>query len=288
MSHLLTEAQWRALRQLYIAGRAGIPYDGRGYGKAGPWPVLRQLRDRQPPLVREVRERFGCPTMISFGATEISGPALITRMDDPDNMQVWSVGRVTGDAKVRVVDDEHREVPPGQVGELACHMSSIMLGYYKAPEATAEVIDADGWYYTGDLAVIDAKGYVRIVGRKKDMIIRGGQNIFPAEVETYLQTHPKVQLAAVVGVPDALGGESVWAYIVPKPGVTLHPQEVLDHCRGQIAPYKVPTEVRVVAELPMTATAKVQKFRLREQAIAELEARSAPNSGDQSIVGADE
>jgi len=241
-----------------------------------------------PPLVQQVRERFGCPTVISFGATETSGPALITRMDDPEAMQIWSVGRVTADAKVKIVDDAHRELPPGQVGELACHMDSIMLGYYKAPEATAQAIDPDGWYYTGDLASIDDKGYVRIVGRKKDMIIRGGQNIFPAEIETFLHSHPKVQLSAVVGVPDPLGGESVWAFVVPKPHTTLSPQEVLDHCRGKIAPFKVPAEVRIVAELPMTPTAKVQKFRLRETAIAELEARGITLPGKEFLVGVGE
>ncbi len=241
-----------------------------------------------PPLVREVRERFGCPTLISFGATETSGAALATRMDDPDAMQIESVGRVLTDVRVKIVDDQRRELPPGQVGELACHMDGIMKGYYKAPEATAQVVDAQGWYYTGDLAVIDARGYVRIVGRKKDMIIRGGQNIFPLEIETFLQSHPKVQFAAVVGVPDPLGGESVWAFVVPKPEVPLTPQEVLAHCRGRIAPFKVPAEVRVVAELPMTPTAKVQKFRLREAAIAELEARGIVLPDKEFVMGANE
>jgi acyl-CoA synthetase (AMP-forming)/AMP-acid ligase II len=239
-----------------------------------------------PPLVREVRERFGCPVMIAFGATELSGAPLVTQITDPDEMQLESVGRVFGEAEIKVVDDERRELPPGQVGELACHMDSIMKGYYNAPEATAQVVDDQGWYYTGDLAVIDPRGYVRIVGRKKDMIIRGGQNIFPLEVETFLQAHPKVQLAAVVGVPDPLGGESVWAFVVPKPDTPLAPQEVLDHCRGKIAPYKVPQEVRVVQELPLTPTAKVQKFRLREAAIAELEARGVALPGKEFVVGA--
>lgn len=120
------------------------------------------------------------------------------------------------------------------------------------------------------------------------MIIGGGQNIFPAEIETLLQTHPKVQLAAVVGVPDALGGESVWAYVIAKPGQSLRPQEVLEHCRDKIAPYKVPAEVRVVEELSMTPTAKVQKFRLREMAIAELEAKGIVLPGKEFLIGADQ
>ena len=239
-----------------------------------------------PPLVQQVRERFGCPVMIAFGATELAGAPLVTQITDADRLQLETVGRVFSEAEVKIVDDAHRELPPGQVGELACHMDSIMLGYYKAPEATAQAIDPDGWYYTGDLASIDDKGYVRIVGRKKDMIIRGGQNIFPAEIETFLQTHPKVQLSAVVGVPDPLGGESVWAFVVPKPHTTLSPQEVLDHCRGKIAPFKVPAEVRIVAELPMTPTAKVQKFRLRETAIAELEAKGLSLPGKEFLTGA--
>jgi fatty-acyl-CoA synthase len=246
------------------------------------------LAPAPPPLVRKVRQRFGCPVMIAFGATEISGPALITRMDDPDEMQVASVGRATSDATIKIVDEQRRELPPGQVGELACRMDSIMLGYYKAPEATAEAIDADGWYYTGDLATIDERGYVRIVGRKKDMIIRGGQNIFPAEIETFLQSHPKIQLAAVVGVPDALSGEAVWAFVLPKPGLSLSPQEVLDHCRGQVVPYKVPSVVRIVSELPMTATAKLQKFRLREMAIAELRTQGVALPEEEFFIGADQ
>jgi fatty-acyl-CoA synthase len=222
-----------------------------------------------PDLVRRVREGFGCPVTISFGATETGGGATVTRMDDPDTMQTDTVGRVFPGVRVKVVDDQRREVPLGQVGELACEMDGIMKGYYKAPEATAEALDDEGWYYTGDLAVMDEKGYVRIVGRKKDMIIRGGQNIFPVEIEHFLMTHPAIQAVAVVGVPDEVGSENVWAYVVPQPGANLTSQQVLDYCQGQIAPYKIPSEVRILDALPMTPTTKARKFRLREMALQE-------------------
>jgi fatty-acyl-CoA synthase len=132
------------------------------------------------------------------------------------------------------------------------------------------VLDDDGWYYTGDIGSVDAQGYVRIFDRKKDMLIRGGINVYPAEVENYLMTHPGVLLAAVIGVSDQVGGERLRAYIIPKEGARLTEKDILDHCRGQIAPYKIPDEVRFVSALPMTATQKVQKFALRDQARKEM------------------
>ena len=223
-----------------------------------------------PDLVKRVREGFGCPVTISFGATETGGGATVTRMEDPDGMQTDTVGRVFPGVQVKVVDDQRRELPLGQVGELACHMDGVMKGYYKAPESTAEALDDEGWYYTGDLAVMDEKGYVRIVGRKKDMIIRGGQNIYPPEIEHYLMTHPAVQSVAVVGVPDEVGSENVWAYVVAQPGAQLTSKEVLNYCQGEIAPHKVPSEVRIIDALPMTPTTKARKFELREMALQEL------------------
>jgi fatty-acyl-CoA synthase len=224
-----------------------------------------------PELARQVRKRFNCPILIPFGATETGGGVTMTSLEDPDDRQAGTVGRVFPGVRVRIVDDQRRELPLGQVGELACHMRGVMKGYYKAPEATTEALDAEGWYYTGDLAVMDEEGYVRIVGRKKDMIIRGGQNIYPAEVERYLLTHPAIHEVAVVGVPTEVEGESVWAYVVPEEGTTLEGQEVLDYCRGEIAAYKVPSEVRIVDVLPRTVIGKVQKFQLREMALQELE-----------------
>jgi fatty-acyl-CoA synthase len=146
-----------------------------------------------------------------------------------------------------------------------------MLGYYEAPELTAAVKDGDGWLYTGDLASIDEKGYLRIVGRSKDLIIRGGQNIYPAEIERWLLTHPLIEEAAVVGVPSVVGGESVWAFIRTRQNALLTARDVLDHCRDALELYKIPREVRFVSELPRAEGGKYQKFKLREAAIRELE-----------------
>ena len=148
-----------------------------------------------------------------------------------------------------------------------------MAGYYKAPELTAQVLDKEGWYYTGDLGTMDEEAVVSIVGRKKDMIIRGGQNIFPPEIENLIKSHPAVLTSAVVGVPSERYGEAVWAFVVPKEGQTLTSTEVLKLCRRDLSAYKVPSEVRFVDELPMAARMKVQKYKLREMAEAELAER---------------
>jgi len=229
-----------------------------------------------PELVRRVRERFGCPVIISFGTTEAGGSGSITGIGDPDDLQVETVGRAYPGVEVRIVDHQRQELPRGETGEVALRTPGAMKGYYKAPEATAEVVDAEGWYYTGDLGTMDEKGYIRIVGRKKELIIRGGQNVFPAEIERHLLTHPAVQSAAVVGVPADREGEAVWAYVVPRAGMTLTEAEVLEHCRGEIAAYKVPSAVRVVHELPRTPTHKVKKFELQQRAVQELAQRAAP------------
>jgi acyl-CoA synthetase (AMP-forming)/AMP-acid ligase II len=227
-----------------------------------------------PNLAHELRERFGCGVAIGFGATELGGGVMTSSLDDPDHLQAETVGQVFPGVEARVVDEERRELPTGEVGELAVRVDSVMKGYYKAPEATAEVLDEEGWYYSGDLATIDERGYVRIVGRKKDMIIRGGQNIYPKEIEDYLLTHPKVRSVAVVGVPGRLGGERVWAYVVPEPGEDLTAVEVLDYCRGQIAAYKIPEVVRFLSELPTSTAGEVQKYKLRQAALGELQQRS--------------
>ncbi len=146
-----------------------------------------------------------------------------------------------------------------------------MLGYYRSPELTQEVLDEDGWYYTGDLAVIDEHDYIRIVDRKKDVIIRGGQNIYPAEVEQFLASHERIREAAVIGVPAPGGGERVWAYVRPAEGAGLTPLEVLDYCRGALEAYKVPDQVRLVEDLPRSALGKVAKGELRALAAAEMQ-----------------
>lgn len=151
-----------------------------------------------------------------------------------------------------------------------------MLGYYQDPELSAATVDADGWYYTGDLARLDEKGYLHIVGRKKDLIVRAGQNIYPVEIEHYLTTHPKIREAAVVGVPAGLSGESTWAFVRLEDGAEMTAQEVKQHCRQALEAYKVPAQIRFVADFPRGELGKPQKYRLREMALEELkEARDA-------------
>ncbi len=237
-----------------------------------------------PDLVRRARQAFGCPIAIAFGATEVGGATLVTNVFDSEPLQAETVGRLLPGMEAKIVDEQRREVPRGQVGELTLRLRSVMLGYYKAPETTAQSLDGEGWYYSGDLATMDEQGYIRIVGRKKDMIIRGGQNVYPAEIENHLLSKPGIQSVAVIGVPDPLAGERVWAFVVPKEGVALTPADVWNYCRGELAPYKVPDQVRIVDTLPMTSTGKVQKFLLRETALQEQQAMSANPGTTESMA----
>jgi acyl-CoA synthetase (AMP-forming)/AMP-acid ligase II len=230
-----------------------------------------------PQLVRELRERIGGIAMILYGTTEIAATAVTLPMD-PESKQLGTVGRADlfKDIKVKIVDEQRREVARGVVGEIAVRAPMLMEGYYKRPEATAEAVDSEGWYYTGDMGVIDAEGYVQVLGRRGDMIIRAGANIYPAEIENFLLTHPQIERVAVVGVPSpAAGGEKVLAYVVPKEGATLEAKDVLGYCWGQIAAYKIPDEVVFVADLPITsALQKVQHYKLRQQALQERQGRT--------------
>lgn len=223
-----------------------------------------------PDLARQIQERFGCAIHIGFGSTETAGGIAVSSIADSKEQQATTVGRPLPGMEIKIVDEQRVEVPPGQVGELACRSDSVMLGYYRAPDATAEAIDADGWYYTGDLAMIDEQGYLRIVGRKKDVIIRGGQNIYPAEIEAFLTTHPKIREAAVVGVPSAVGGEEVWAFILLKDGEQMSARQVLDFCRDELESYKIPNKVRFVTDFPRSETGKPQKYKLREEILNEM------------------
>ncbi|HVP18115.1 MAG TPA: AMP-binding protein [Spirochaetia bacterium] len=224
----------------------------------------------QPELAREIRRVFGCALYNGFGMTEAAGGISVSSLSDSDSQQDETVGRVMPGIDVRVVDQARRELPPGDVGELAVRGEGVMLGYYKAPELTATVRDGEGWLYTGDLARIDEKGYIHIVGRRKDTIIRGGLNIYPAEIESVLEENPKIEEAAVVGVPSIVGGESVWAFVRLAPNAVMTVQEVLDSCRGRLEVFKIPTEVRFAAEFPRGESGKPQKFMLREEALKEL------------------
>jgi acyl-CoA synthetase (AMP-forming)/AMP-acid ligase II len=180
------------------------------------------------------------------------------------------VGKPVPGAQVRIVDEQRRPVPAGEQGEIAVRTLQMMLGYYNAPELTSQVLDTEGWFYTGDIGYVGDDGYLRLVDRKSDMIIRGGQNVYPVEVENHLNNHTAIRRAAVFGMPHALTGESIWAYIEPQPGAALTITEVLNHCRGQIAPFKIPEEVRFIERLPATPTGKIQKYQLCELALQEL------------------
>ena len=215
-------------------------------------------------VMRGTMNELGCNVSIAYGLTEASPVITMTRFDDSIERRVETVGRALDGIEVKIADDDHTPVPRGEMGELACRGYNVMLGYYRAPEVTAQTIDEDGWLYSGDLATVDEEGYVQIVGRKKDMLICGGFNVYPAEIEEYLFTHPKVQNVSVIGVADDVFGEVAAAYIIPREGQTIDPQEIVDFCAGEIANFKVPRYVEVVAEFPMTQSGKIQKFKLRE------------------------
>jgi acyl-CoA synthetase (AMP-forming)/AMP-acid ligase II len=222
-----------------------------------------------PALVDEVIEKIKRPVMMSFGATELVGvPMLTNPFSDSRQALRETVGKIGIGWEARIVDENRQPVPTGEIGELVLRGGTRMLGYYKAEELTQEAFDDQGWYYTGDLATIDKQGYYRIVGRLKDMIIRAGQNIYPAELESVMVTHPKVHQVAVVGVPDAISGEKVVAFIVPKEGTEITPVEFLNFCRANLAPYKVPAQVYFMDEFPMNATGKVLKRILRDNVLA--------------------
>jgi len=182
---------------------------------------------------------------------------------------VTTVGRVLPHLEVKIVDAEGRVVPVGEKGELCTRGYSVMQGYWDDPQRTREAV-RDGWMHTGDLATIDSEGYCNIVGRVKDMVIRGGENVYPREVEEFLFRHPKVATVQVFGVPDQRYGEELCAWIVTKPGVHCTEEEIRDFCRDQIAHYKLPRYIRFVQELPQTVTGKPQKFLMREAMMREL------------------
>jgi fatty-acyl-CoA synthase len=223
-------------------------------------------------IMKQVIERMHMHEVtICYGMTETSPVSTQTEADDPLDRRVSTVGRVHPHVEVSIVEPEAgRVVERGAAGELCTRGYSVMQAYWNDPERTAEAIDGDGWMHTGDLATMDDDGYVNIVGRLKDMIIRGGENIYPREVEEFLYSHPEVSDVQVIGVPDPKYGEELMAWVKPRPGSAIDPEAVRDWCRGKIAHFKVPRYVVLVDEFPMTVTGKVQKFKMREQAIAEL------------------
>jgi fatty-acyl-CoA synthase len=222
-------------------------------------------------IMRRVVAAMHMPEVtICYGMTETSPVSFQSQAEDSLERRVSTVGRVHPHVQVKIIDTEGRVTARGTPGELLTRGYSVMRGYWNEPERTREAIDAAGWMHSGDLAVIDAQGYCNIVGRVKDMIIRGGENVYPREIEEFLYRHPKVLDVAVVGVPDHKYGEEVGAVIRLREGVSAKPEEIIEFCRGQIAHYKVPRYVRFVDAFPMTVTGKVQKYLIREQLQREL------------------
>jgi fatty-acyl-CoA synthase len=208
---------------------------------------------------------------ICYGMTETSPVSTQSAVDDPLDKRVTTVGRVHPHVEIKIVDPATGQVVPrGTSGEVCTRGYSVMLGYWNDEAATRAAIDAGRWMHTGDLGTMDDEGYVNIVGRIKDMIVRGGEKIFPREVEEYLHTHPGIAEAQVVGVPSVRYVEEVMAWVRPKAGVTLTPEELTAFCTGKIATFKIPRYWKITNEFPMTVTGKIQKFKMREIAIAEL------------------
>ncbi len=228
-------------------------------------------------LIERLRDEMSFETIITgYGLTETTGTTAMCRHDDdPETIANWS-GRAIPDTELRVVDDDGNEVERGQPGEVVTRGYHVMRGYFEEPEETKATIDPDGWLHTGDIGVMDERGYIRITDRKKDMFIVGGFNAYPAEIENLLLRNEALAQVAVIGVPDERMGEVGMAYVVPRPGATVEPDELIAWARDQMANYKVPRRVEVVDELPLNASGKVLKFELRARAAA-----TGPSGGEQ-------
>jgi fatty-acyl-CoA synthase len=219
---------------------------------------------------RVIKEMHMSEVQIAYGMTETSPVSTQTGPADDLERRVTSVGRTQAHLESKIVDEHGRIVPRGTIGELCTRGYSVMLGYWNNPEATREAIDGARWMHTGDLAVMDEEGYIRIVGRNKDMIIRGGENVYPREIEEFLFTHPSVADVQVVGVPDSKYGEEIVAWVKLHPGLSVEGEALREYCKGRIAHFKTPRHIKFVDDFPMTITGKVQKFRMREISAQEL------------------
>ena len=255
---------------MFIAQLAHPEFDGfdvsslrTGIMAGSPCPI---------EVMRQVIDRMGAHQMtIAYGQTEHSPVITQTLVSDSIERRVSTVGAVLPGVEARIVDPETGQIlGPGIQGELQARSAMVMQGYYNLPEATAAAIDEEGWLHTGDLAEVDEDGYYKITGRLKDMIIRGGENVYPREIEEFLYTHPKISDVQVIGVPDERFGEEVMAWVMLRPGETADSEEIREFCRGKIAHFKIPRYVKVTSEFPMTVTGKIQKFRMREMAVEEL------------------
>ncbi|MBN1194471.1 MAG: AMP-binding protein [Methanomicrobiaceae archaeon] len=228
-------------------------------------------------VMKEVNTRMNMSEIvIVYGQTETSPGITMTTTDDPIERRVSTVGRTFPHVELKIVDPQTQKmVLKGMPGEICARGYVVMKCYYNNPSATHSTIDANGWNHTGDLGEMDEEGYIRIVGRLKDMVIRGGENIYPREIEEFLHMHPKIQDAYVFGVPDVKYGEELMAWVKPEDGLELTDQEIRDWCTGKIARYKIPRYFKFVDEFPMTVSGKIQKFKMREAAIEELNLEEA-------------
>jgi fatty-acyl-CoA synthase len=225
-------------------------------------------------MKRVVRDMHMEQVTIAYGMTETSPVSFQSGIHDAIERRVSTVGRIHPHLQVKLVDPQGHVVPVGSQGEILTRGYSVMQGYWDDPERTRDVIDAAGWMHTGDLGIIDPEGYCNITGRLKDMLIRGGENIYPREIEEFLYRHPQIQAVQVFGVPDPRFGEDVCAWIQLAPGAAVSEQEIREFCSGQIAQHKIPRHVRFVSEFPLTVTGKVQKYMMREQMCAELNTKA--------------
>jgi fatty-acyl-CoA synthase len=239
--------------------------------------------------MRKVIERMNLTELsIAYGLTEASPGITLTPRDDSIELRTQTVGRVLPEVEVKIIDPATgAECAPGVAGELCCRGYNVMKGYYNNPQATAVAIDDDAWLHTGDQATLDEQGYVRITGRIKELIIRGGENVAPKEIEDLLRTHAKIADVYVYGVPDERLGEEVAAAIRLNTGEKMTPEDVREFCEGRIARFKIPRHLRFVDSFPMTASGKVQKFKLREMHIREQGTTSREQGTGDGGQGAD-
>jgi len=251
-------------------GRHNLKPLRTGIMAGSPCPIALMKRVVSQMNAREIT--------IAYGMTETSPISFQSNTGDSLERRVTTVGRIHPHVEVRIVDEKNRTVPVGATGELLTRGYSVMSGYWNDPERTREAIDADRWMRTGDLATLDAQGYCNIVGRLKDMLIRGGENVYPREIEEFLNGVPGVQTAQVFGVPDEKYGEEICVWIVPAPGASLDAEKIRAHCAGQIAHFKIPKHIRIVEDMPMTVTGKPQKFLMRDTMMKELGLREAASA----------
>jgi fatty-acyl-CoA synthase len=222
-------------------------------------------------VMKQVIERMNMSeVLIAYGQTECSPVNHMTAFDDPIQKRVETVGQAGPHLEVKLLDEQGRIVPIGEPGDICSRGYAVMEAYWNDPQQTAETVDEDGWLHSGDIGIMDEDGYVRVVGRIKDMIIRGGENVYPREIEEFLYTHPQIQDASVIGVPDEKFGEEVCVWIIAKEGQTLSADEIRAFCKDRIAYFKIPRYIRLVDEFPMTVTGKIQKFKMREQMLEEI------------------